>query len=105
MSVSRHQSRRSGFVQVTLCLLTSGQRKLKWREQGNALIESRRSAIAGINSPETRFSPVVGRPLTRSRRTGTQISRTAGVEVARRYDFYVASMCGLAIVFTIWRTL
>jgi hypothetical protein len=40
--------RASGFVLVTLCLLTSGQRKLKWREQTNALIEG----IVEVGQPE-----------------------------------------------------
>jgi len=39
LSVSWLRSRPSGFVQVTLCLLTFGRRKLKWREQVNALIQ------------------------------------------------------------------
>ena len=36
----RSVRRASGFVQVSLCLLTVSAMNLDWREQANALIES-----------------------------------------------------------------
>ena len=59
--------RASGFVLVTLCLLTFGQRKLKWREQANALIErivGGWSAIRQLEGQRIGVRPFSGLPVT-----------------------------------------
>jgi len=75
--------RASGFVLVTLCLLTSGQRKLKWREQANALIERIVGGWSATRKVLARYGPE-SRPQSANLRVARHTAATQKLH-ARNY--------------------